>query len=72
MSQEFHELDVVALTSDLPQLGLVRGQVGTIVMQHSPTDFEVEFVDESGKTYQVCTLSASQLIVLHYSPIDAA
>ncbi len=40
--------NVVALTEDLPQYGLVRGQVGTIVEQYSPDAFEVEFVDNSG------------------------
>jgi carbonic anhydrase/acetyltransferase-like protein (isoleucine patch superfamily) len=43
--------DVVALTEDLPQNGLVRGQVGTVVEQYSPDAFEVEFVDNSGHTY---------------------
>ncbi len=36
-------LDVVALTEDLPELGLHRGQVGTIVEEYEPGVFEVEF-----------------------------
>ena len=36
-------LDVVALLEDLPQLGLYRGQVGTIVEVYEPNVFEVEF-----------------------------
>lgn len=35
-------LDVVALTEDLPDKGLVRGQVGTVVGPLDPQVFEVE------------------------------
>ncbi|MEH1825709.1 MAG: DUF4926 domain-containing protein [Nostoc sp.] len=38
-------LDVVALTEDLPELGLHRGQVGTIVEEYESGVFEVEFSD---------------------------
>lgn len=34
-------LDVVALTEDLPDLNLYRGQVSTIVEVHEPIVFEV-------------------------------
>src|SRR5712664_2040735 len=42
-------LDVVALLSDVPAHGLLRGQVGTVVelLEHA---YEVEFSDEEGKT----------------------
>lgn len=62
-------LDVVALTNDLPDLNLHRGQVGTIVEIHEPTVFEVEFVDLNGKTYALETLKAEQLIQLYYAPM---
>jgi hypothetical protein len=62
-------LDVVALTQDLPGLGLHKGQVGTIVEVYEPTVFEVEFVDLNGKTYAVETLNAAQLMQLHYTPL---
>ncbi len=65
-------LDVVALTEDLPQHGLVRGQVGTIVEQYSPEAFEVEFVDNSGHTYALVTLKSRQILVLQYEPAHAA
>ncbi|AUB39036.1 Protein of unknown function DUF4926 [Nostoc flagelliforme CCNUN1] len=62
-------LDVVALTEDLPELGLYRGQVGTIVEEYEPEVFEVEFSDLTGKAYAVETLNASQLMTLYHQPI---
>ncbi|TLY31151.1 MAG: DUF4926 domain-containing protein [Nitrospirae bacterium] len=59
-------LDVVALTEDLPERGLRRGQVGTIVEMLGPDVFVVEFVDNSGRTYATLSLRASQLMVLHH------
>ena len=61
-------LDVVALTEDMPQFGLLRGQVGTVVESLGPETFEVEFADDSGRTYALAPLHATQLIVLHYRP----
>lgn len=44
MPEELHDLDVVALVRDLPELGLPAGQTGTIVYVHAGgTAFEVEF-----------------------------
>ncbi|WP_298911002.1 DUF4926 domain-containing protein [uncultured Nostoc sp.] len=63
-------LDVVALTEDLPELGLHRGQVGTIVEAYEPGVFEVEFSDLTGKAYAVETLNASKLMTLYHQPID--
>ena len=68
---QIRELDVVALTVDLPQLKLVRGQVGTVVFVYAPDVFEVEFVDDDGHAYGLTTLNASQLLRLHYKPIAA-
>jgi hypothetical protein len=62
-------LDVVALTKNLPDLGLHKGQVGTIIEVYEPTVFEVEFVDLNGKTYAVETLNANQLMQLYYAPL---
>ncbi|MBL8132168.1 MAG: DUF4926 domain-containing protein [Anaerolineae bacterium] len=64
-------LDVVAVTVDLPEHGLVRGQVGTIVEQLSPDVFEIEFSDDDGRTYMMVPLHAAQLLHLHYSPVSA-
>ena len=72
MTDEIQLLDVVALTEDLPQRGLHRGQVGTVVELHLPDAFEVEFSDDNGRTYALLALRANQLLVLHYQPLQAA
>jgi hypothetical protein len=59
------------LTVDLPQFKLTRGNVGTVVSVYSPDAFEVEFVDDNGRTYGLATLNSSQLLRLHYKPIAA-
>ena len=68
----FQLLEVVALTEDVPQRGLVRGQVGTIVELLAPDAFEVEFCDDDGRTYASLALKESQLMVLHHNPVEAA
>jgi len=65
-------LDVVALTDDLPEKGLLRGQVGTVVENLAPGVFEVEFSDDEGRTYAQLALKESQLLLLHYQPQQAA
>lgn len=64
--------DVVALVKDHPERSLVRGQVGTVVEVLTPTDFEIEFSDNNGRTYAELALPGSELIVLHHQPVDAA
>lgn len=72
MSNAIHVLDVVALTEDLPERGLSRGQVGTVVESLAPDVFEVEFCDNDGRTYASLGLRANQLLVLHYRPLQVA
>ena len=72
MSNAIQLLDVVALTEDLPQRGLVRGNVGTVVESLAPDVFEVEFCDNEGRTYASLALRAEQLMVLHYRPLQVA
>lgn len=62
-------LDVVALIEDLPELGLYRGQVGTILEEYEPGVFEVEFSNLTGQPYAIETLNASQLMSLYHQPI---
>lgn len=65
-------LDVVALTVDLPEYNLWRGQVGTVVEVLADGEaFEVEFCDRDGRTYESVGLRPDQIMVLHYEPIDA-
>jgi len=61
---------MVALLENLPELGLYRGQVGTIVEEYEPQVFEVEFSDDEGKAYAIETLSEQQLMVLYHYPIN--
>ena len=63
-------LDVVALTEDLPERGLRRGQVGTVVELLAEGVCEVEFSDNDGRTYATLALRADQLMVLHHQPVD--
>ncbi|MBA3491816.1 MAG: DUF4926 domain-containing protein [Rubrobacteraceae bacterium] len=64
-------LDVVAITEDLPERGLYRGQVGTVVENPAPDIFEVEFSDYEGRTYASVVLEANQLLTLRYEPTKA-
>jgi hypothetical protein len=66
------ELDTVALTIDVPADGLIRGSVGTVVQRYSPHEFEVEFVNNDGRTYALVTLKDDQLLRLNFDPIAAA
>ncbi len=64
-------LDVVALTVDLPQYNLYRGQVGTVVeILADGGAFEVEFSDRSGRTYESVGLRSDQIMVLHFEPVS--
>ena len=64
--------DVVALTEDLPERKLRRGQVGTVVESLAPDVFEVEFTDNDGRAFASLALKANQLMVLYYEPFEAA
>lgn len=66
MSSSLKLLDVVALIENIPELGLYRGQVGTIVEVYEPGVFEVEFSDRQGQTYALETLRDKQVMVLHH------
>lgn len=61
-------LSVVALMRDIPDRGLVRGQVGTIVEVLAHGVFEVEFSAETGATYASLPLSSKELLPLQYKP----
>ena len=63
-------LDVVALTVDLPEYNLWRGQVGTVVEElASGAAFEVEFSYRNGRTYESIGLRPDQIMVLHFEPV---
>ena len=55
----------VILTHDLPTLGLLAGDVGTVVERHEASDredgYSVEFFDMTGRTIDVVALPQSAL-----------
>jgi len=63
---------VVALIEDLPEEGLVRGQVGTVVENWTPGVYEVEFSDDDGRSYAMVALREEQLMRLHHEPVHRA
>ncbi len=64
-------LDIVALTVNLPEFNLWRGQVGTVVeILADGRAFEVEFSDRSGRTYESLGLRPDQIMVLHFEPVS--
>ena len=64
--------DVVAVLVDVPENGLVRGQVGTVVGQFDGGVFEVEFSDDAGRTYAEVALGTDVLLLLHHRPVAVA
>ena len=72
MKPTINLLDVVALIEDIPAKNLQLGQVGTVVELLEQNFYEVEFVDNDGKTYATLALPGDKLIVLHYHPVDNA
>jgi hypothetical protein len=56
------ELENVVLTSDLPEQGLARGDIGTVVLVHQQgKGYEVEFTTLDGETVAIVTLTADQV-----------
>ena len=56
------ELDTVVLTADLPEQGLAKGDIGTVVLVHEGgRGCTVEFMTLVGKTIAVVTLLADQI-----------
>jgi hypothetical protein len=54
----------------MPEKGLVRGQVGTIVEILAPSVAEVEFSDDQGRAYAMAALRSEDLIRLHHKPFE--
>lgn len=56
------ELDEVVLATDMPDVGLEQGDLGTVVLVHAGgRGFEVEFVTLDRETVAVVTLMADQV-----------
>lgn len=59
-----HLLDVVVLNTDLPEPGLTRGAVGTIVEIYDDGDCEIEFTNDDGETLGLLALLPDQFDVI--------
>lgn len=73
-----HPNDVVALLVDMPEAGLQRGDVGTVIQVFDSTaahqaGFIVEFIDEFGKVRaQADITDLNQIVKLRYRPVTVA
>lgn len=57
-----NELDLAALTEDLPEHGLKTGEIGTVVHVHGAgAAYIVEFISPEGKTVAVTTVEQDQV-----------
>jgi hypothetical protein len=57
----FRELDTVALSRDLPEHNLRRGDLGAVVHVFGPDLYEIEFVRASGVTEALVSLGSTDL-----------
>jgi hypothetical protein len=62
-------LALVAVLHDMPEELLVRGDVGTVVEELSPTAVLVEFVNLDGSTRVLVAVKNEDLLVLHLNPV---
>jgi hypothetical protein len=62
VKSELKEFEFAALRHDLPDYGLIAGEVGTVVFVHGDGEaYEVEFVAADGRTIAVETLRADDV-----------
>ena len=71
MNEEIKSLDVVALLEDVPNDGLKRGEVGTVVevfadKSNASKSLLIEFSDRNGEAYAFASLSPNQVVKLRY------
>jgi Domain of unknown function (DUF4926) len=55
-----NELKTVILTTDLPDNGMIVGDLGTVVLVHEHSGYEVEFMTLGGEPVAVVSLSPDQ------------
>ena len=67
-----HEHDVVTVTVDLPDLGLIAGDVGAVVHCYADQKtYEVDVIDEHGRSKGVVTVEGQRLLRLNLSSLVA-
>jgi len=64
MNKTINEIDIVALTQDLPKLGLNKGQTGTVVDISELGVFLVEFSNEKGEMISLESLKREQIVLV--------
>ncbi len=72
MKDEIKLLDVVALTTYLPQYNLLRDEIGAVVECYPDQTYDVEFVAQDGYTYALVNLRSDPLISLREKPVRSA
>jgi len=80
MTEPIRMHDIVALLEEVPAehfatrepLLLIRGEIGTVVMDFKEPVYEVEFADKDGRTYAMVTLRPDQILVLRERELSAA
>lgn len=66
------EHDVVTVTENIPTEGIVRGDVGAVVHCYPDKDaYEVEVLDERGRSKGVVTVLGEQLLRLNIKSLVA-
>jgi hypothetical protein len=58
---KFRELETVVLERDIPESGLLKGDLGAVVAVYEPDGLDVEFVRGSGRTQALVTLRANEV-----------
>lgn len=78
--QKPQDLDLVALMGDRETthfetgepIRLLKGQVGTVVMEYGNEAVEVEFANNDGTTFALETLTLDAVLLLHYELLQTA
>lgn len=65
-NNKFKLLDTVALTKDMPEKKLIKGQVGAIIEQWEEGVYEVEFTDKKSKSSTFLAAKVEDLMLLHF------
>jgi hypothetical protein len=58
---KFRELETVVPERDIPEHGLRKGDLGSVVELYEPDGLDVEFVRASGKTQALATLHTNDV-----------
>ncbi|MGI0479659.1 DUF4926 domain-containing protein [Geminocystis sp. CENA526] len=68
MNNTINEIDIVALNQDLPEVGLNKGESGTVVDISESGVFLVEFSNENGEALALESLTREQIdLVICYN-----